>query len=63
MEEHVASAFGVEEYTKKETSVKQEAGSVQFTFNGLHGIISQKIELLGILPLFQRSSQTFLPSG
>jgi hypothetical protein len=53
-EEHVASIFGVEEWTKQETTTK--AGGQQsllcsilpkrrLTFNGLYGVISQKIEL------------------
>jgi hypothetical protein len=50
-EKHVYSILRVEEYSKKETSVKQVASSKyvppkrRLTFNGLHGVTSQKIEL------------------
>jgi hypothetical protein len=46
---YVASIFRVEQYTKQEVSMKQAASKDMFLrnvgliFNGLHGVISQKI--------------------
>jgi hypothetical protein len=51
LEEHVTSNFRVKEYAKQKTSMKQVASSALLkcwlTSSGLHGIISQKIELFG----------------
>jgi hypothetical protein len=46
-EEHVASIFNVEEYVKQETSVKSD-GKRQLNFNGLHGAISEQLELFNM---------------
>jgi hypothetical protein len=44
LEEHVASISSVKEQVKQETCMKQ-AASKALTFDGLHNVLSQKIEL------------------
>jgi hypothetical protein len=51
-EEHIASIFRVEEEAEQETSVKAGGKQSRLTFNGLHGLIFQKIVVFLVLYIY-----------